>query len=327
MDNKIQWTSDPIQKTTPFLDLNIDQSTGKIKTYHKSTSGFACYVPWSSSHPYHMKANIAFSLYFRAVRINSDENDLISELNRIDLSLLALSYPIRVLSKQRSRALLHMKNQDHSISINCLNKDVHKTIYFTTTRNSVSTSPEFNKRFQAALRLLSFSPYFQKEEVLIKRSFRQPPNKNMRLIWSSLKHSSSNPIPCRQQGGCKVCPILYTDKVWESNDGIKLSVARATCCTQFLVYIMVEKLTNIVLYVGQTKQKLNRRFSTNKAKNSWLKNDNFWIVPFKAPEETVKRIEMEQIFIQTLKPTKNKQRDYFWWSAKSNYQNDLTKPL
>ena len=129
-------------------------------------------------------------------------------------------------------------------------------------------------------------------------------------------------MPCRQQGGCKVCNILFTESFWTSNNDITLPVARATCCSQFLVYIMADKISNETLYVGQTKQKLNRRFSTNKAQNSWLRNDNFFIIPIQAPQEAVKRIELEQILIQKLSALKNKQRDYFWWNHKSNYDHD-----
>ena len=118
MDSKIQWTSEPINQETAFLDLSINQNNGKIKTYHKPTAGFACYVPWSSSHPFHMKCNIAFNLFFRAIRINSDQEDLLSEITRIEIRLLSLGYPVKVIKTQREKALNHQTKTKNSQSQN-----------------------------------------------------------------------------------------------------------------------------------------------------------------------------------------------------------------
>ena len=142
MDSQIQWTSDPLSRVTPFLDLAINQDTGKVSTFHKDTAGFACYVPWKSSHPFHMKCNIAFNLFFRAVRINSDQSALLKEFFRIEASLLSLGYPLKVITKQRDRA------KNHTESRRDITEPVPlqiKTIYFTTTRSSVSTSEKFKK--------------------------------------------------------------------------------------------------------------------------------------------------------------------------------------
>ena len=265
-----------------------------------------------------MKSNIAFNLYFRAVRLNSDKADLFYEFNRIDLSLLALGYPLRVLKTQRSKALKHFQNNEFCIPSPSTNNI--KRIYFTTTRSSVSTSKEFNKMFSTAMKILGNSRFFSKNKVEIKRSFRQPPNLRTRYIFSSLKQKVLGPVPCGHHR-CNICHLLYTDHKWTSNNGVTLSSARVTCSSRFLIYIMVENETNQTLYVGQTQQKLNKRFGDNRKQNSWLRNENFKIVPIGAAKEAVKRIEQEQILINCLAPTKNKQRHYFWWNAQSNYDH------
>ena len=314
MDTLINWTSDPISENIPFLDLNINQISGKISTYHKPTAGFACYVPWSSSHPFHMKCNIAFSLYYRAVRINSDQSDIFRECERIDLSLLSLGYPLKVLRTQRDKALSHT----NKITITPLVSPA--VIYFTTTRNSVSTSKKFNEMFSTFLGIIKNSPFFQQDKVVIKRSFRQPPSVNTRLIWSSFTDTHTESEPCRMPA-CKICRQLYLAPHWTSNDGFKIKTARATCCSKNIVYILVDCSTNEVLYVGQTCQRLNYRLVGNRSKNSWMRNTNYFIVPVQGAFEAVKKIDLEQILIQELKPLKNKQRDYFWWNCKSNYSN------
>ena len=50
------------------------------------------------------------------------------------------------------------------------------------------------------------------------------------------------------------------------------------------------------------------------------KTSDFWIVPIQGAPEGVKKIELEQYLIQILKPLKNKQKFFYWWQAKSNYQ-------
>ena len=316
MDRDIKWTSDPIGPLTPFLDLEISE-TGTVKTYHKPSSGWACFVPWKSSHPFHMKCNIAFNLFFRAARINSDEINLISECNRIELSLLSLGYPLRVIRNQKSKALNH-STIGTTISSSFL--DQKKTIYFTTTRSNISTGKKFCDLFKAATKILKFSVIFSPDKVEIKRSFRQPPNLATRLMWKSLEQKNMNSVPCNHNS-CKICKCLYLQKTWTSNNGITLKVARATCGSKNIIYILVDRKTNDTLYVGQTCQKLNLRLKQQRLKNSWFKTDSYFIVPIQGAPEGVKKIEHESILIQKLNPLRNKQKDFYWWNAKSNYKN------
>ena len=315
MDQKIQWTSEPFDNSTPFLDLAIDQSTGKVKTYHKETAGFACYVPWNSSHPFHMKCNIAFNLFFRAVRINSDQLALTKEFFRIEASLLSLGYPSKVVTKQRDKAKLHSAHRNVTVPVF---PDI-KTIFFTTTRSKVSTSKEFGRLFSQAIGLLGNSKFFSRDKVLIKRSFRHPPNRSTRLIWKTLAQENNTPIPCNMPA-CKICKNLYTSAIWTSSCGHKFSVARATCRSRNMIYIFADKITNATLYIGQTCQQLSTRIGQHRNGNSWIRTTDFWIIPLQGEPEAVKKIEMEQVLIQTLNPIRNKQRDFFWWQGKSNYK-------
>ena len=88
------------------------------------------------------------------------------------------------------------------------------------------------------------------------------------------------------------------------------------------MYILVNKITNDTLYIGQTCQELSTRMVQHRAGNSWIRNKDpdFWIVPIQGAPEGVKKIELEQYLIQILNPLKNKQKFFYWWQAKSNYQ-------
>ncbi len=316
MDPKINWTSDQCNRVTPFLDLAINQVTGKVSTFHKDSAGFACYVPWESAHPFHMKCNIAFNLFFRAVRINSDQLALQTEFFRIEASLLSLGYPLKVVINQREKAKQHsILKRDTTI----LPPSKIKTIYFTTTRSNVSTSKEFNNFFSQAIGLLGNSKFFTKDKVVVKRSFRQPPSCRTRLIWGSLTNYHKNPVICNMSA-CKLCKHLFPHTSWESNCGHIFQVARATCRSRNMVYILIDKITNVTLYIGQTCQQLSTRISQHRSGNSWIRNSDFWIIPLQGEPEAVKKIEMEQVLIHTLKPLKNKQKEFFWWQGKSNYQ-------
>ena len=165
---------------------------------------------------------------------------------------------------------------------------------------------------------LKFSKFFQK--VVIKRSFRQPPSLATKMIFRSLAFPHPNPVPCGQNA-CKICPLLYCNTHWSSNEGFKVKVARITCGSRDVIYILVDRLSNTVEYIGQTKQRLNTRIGQNRRDNNWHSTADYFIVPVQAPLSSVKKIELEQIFIHTLKPRRNKQVKYFWWCDRSHHDH------
>ena len=109
MDNKIKWTTEPDEDVCEFLDLKINQKSGNISTFHKKTASFGNYVPWKSSHATHQKLNIAFNLFYRAARINSDNISLQLEITRIERSLMSLGYPIKSIRAQKTKLYLTKK--------------------------------------------------------------------------------------------------------------------------------------------------------------------------------------------------------------------------
>ena len=98
-------------------------------------------------------------------------------------------------------------------------------------------------------------------------------------------------------------------------------MARATCRSRNMIYIFADKTSNETLYVGQTCQQLSTRIGQHRTGTSWVRTTDFWIIPLQGEPEAVKKIEMEQVLIQTLNPSKNKQKDFFWWQGKSNYRS------
>ena len=149
-----------------------------------------------------------------------------------------------------------------------------------------------------------------------KMDFWTPP----RIIWSSLACTDDRPVTCGMNA-CKICCDLYTLPYWTSNDGLKLKVGRITCKSKNLIYILIDKSTNEVLYVGQTCQNLNTRLGQNRKRNTWHRISDYFIVAIQSNLESVKRIEHEQFLIQILKPSHNKHVQFYWWQAKSSYSH------
>ena len=309
----IKWTSDTISNPAVFLDLKIDQSSGCVSTFHKPTSGLSNFVPWDSDHFKHQKLNICFNLFYRAIRINSNKNLLESELNRIELGLMIIGYPYKVLQTQKRKALSHCKIK---LPLTFFDNNVKEKIFFTTTRNPFSLDRRVCMLFTQVVQNLSLSKYFK--DKVIKRSFRQPPSVKTLMIWNSLSFPNQGPVPCGQNA-CKTCNKLYRGTKWTSNCGFLVKVARATCCTRDVIYILVDSLSNEVEYVGQTKQRLNQRIGQNRRGSSWHRTSDYFIIPVQAPLESVKKIELEAFYIHKLKPRRNKQVQYYWWSARSHF--------
>ena len=137
-----------------------------------------------------------------------------------------------------------------------------------------------------------------------------------------------SPVKCTQRA-CKLCNILYTNKSWTSNNGHTFATARATCNSNFIIYIAVDKSTNVALYIGQTCQNLNTRWGQHRNDKSWARegtqHKNFWVIPLPGSSKAIHRVEKEQSLIQLLKPVHNKQTNFFWWDAKSHLSHHATE--
>ena len=313
LSTEINWTADDPSDTCIFLDIEINQSTGNFSTHRKHTAAFNNYVPWSSYHPTHTKINLAFNLFHRATRINNTIESQNNEIQRVELALLSLGYPSAIIQKQKIKALQHIP------AIKVQNALPTRFMYFTTTRNEVSSSKKLQSHLNTVFNLLKESVYF--ENVIFKRSFRQQPSLNSSLVMKISSHMHTSPVPCAERA-CKICHSLFLLPKWTSNCGHIFQTARVTCSSRFVIYILVNQTSNETLYVGQTAQQLNTRISQHRTSNSWVKNTDFWIVPLKGAIKAVHRIEKEQSLIQLLKPSKNKHVDYFWWEAKSHHNHE-----
>ena len=205
LDPKIFWTTEKIGKKCEFLDLAIDLNTGKISTFHKPTAALNNYVPWSSYHSFQTKKNLCFNFFYRARRINSTVKSFELECLKTEIALFSLGYPSKVIYGQKERAMKHTPKSidaiDPAFSL--------KTMYFTSTRNEVTSGKQFHSHIKRVFEILKESPYFKR--VVLKTSFRQPPSLGSSLIIENSSHKNPEPVKCKENA-CKVCPIFFTGK-------------------------------------------------------------------------------------------------------------------
>ncbi|XP_078362365.1 uncharacterized protein LOC144646592 [Oculina patagonica] len=103
----IKFTSERSTTSIPFLDVDIHLNNGKIETdlYSKPTDKHQ-YLLNTSSHPYHTKRSIPYSLALRLRRICSTENFFEHRVKELQQYLVKRGYKQRFISEQIDRARL-----------------------------------------------------------------------------------------------------------------------------------------------------------------------------------------------------------------------------
>lgn len=110
-----------IGQSTNFLDLHIRNDQGQLvtKVYHKPSYELY-YLPFNSIHPMHMKKNIPFAMFLRAIRYCSSFYSFIEERESLRTALLLNKYPNnliqeqfnKVMEKFHTKELLTIQNYD-----------------------------------------------------------------------------------------------------------------------------------------------------------------------------------------------------------------------
>ncbi|KAL9988930.1 hypothetical protein ACROYT_G003426 [Oculina patagonica] len=103
----IKFTSERSTTSIPFLDVNIQLENGKIETdLHCKPTAKHQYLLYSSSHPYHTKKSIPYSLALRLRRICSKDEFFECRSKELQTYLTKRGYKNRFVKSQISRAKL-----------------------------------------------------------------------------------------------------------------------------------------------------------------------------------------------------------------------------
>ena len=105
MDENIKLNSQ-IGTSTNFLDLSIENQNGSLTTYvYHKPSYEPYYLPFNSIHPMHMKKNIPYAMFLRAIRYCSNFQLFINERESLRMALLLNRYPNQLIASQFLRVL------------------------------------------------------------------------------------------------------------------------------------------------------------------------------------------------------------------------------
>ena len=90
-----------ISQSISFLDLFIKNDNGKLVTkVHHKPSYEPYYLPFNSIHPMHIKKNIPFAMFLRAIRYCSTFQLFIEERESLRMALLLNKYPNSLIQEQ-----------------------------------------------------------------------------------------------------------------------------------------------------------------------------------------------------------------------------------
>ncbi|CAF1370555.1 unnamed protein product [Rotaria magnacalcarata] len=89
-----------------FLDLYVENMNGHLFTkVYRKPSYEPYYLPFNSIHPLHMKKNIPFAMFLRAIRYCSTFKDFLDEREDLRMALLLNKYPGNFIDNQFNRVL------------------------------------------------------------------------------------------------------------------------------------------------------------------------------------------------------------------------------
>ena len=132
-----------VGQSTNFLDLSLENSDGSLITdVYQKPSYEPYFLPFNSIHPMHMKRNIPFTMFLRAIRYCSSFQLFIKERESIRMALLLNKYPDNLIQTQFDSVLKKL-NIIEPISIHNYQK-IHLTIISTPLQEKSTVDYEKN---------------------------------------------------------------------------------------------------------------------------------------------------------------------------------------
>ena len=212
----IKFTSERSTTSIPFLDVNIQLHNGKIETdlYCKATDKHQ-YLLYSSSHPFHAKKSIPYSLALRLRRISSKEDSFNIRATELELYLTKRGYKNRFIKSQIARAKLIPRND----ALNEHNRDTPKPtrVPFIITYNPAL--PNIREILHKKQLILDSTERLHKifsETPVV--AFRRSPNLRDLLVCAKLKSPESNTL----------CHILLVLSVAIRDTAVSLALTSMT---------------------------------------------------------------------------------------------------
>ena len=192
LDDSIQLTAETSCKELPFLDVMIrkDNTHRTTDIYYKPMDSFQ-YLPYTSSHPRHIKNNIPYNLARRICTIVEDQDIKKRRLHDLKQILLRKQYPAWIIGYGVSKALTQTMEELRRVRERATGKNL---LCLVTTYNP--NNPQILQLVRKTLSILnqnsSLKSIMSKTKVI--HSQRQPRNSKRMLTNSYFsKEKDANP--------------------------------------------------------------------------------------------------------------------------------------
>ena len=303
-----------------FLSLKIKKVGNEVEIdiNYKKTDAHA-YLTFSSSHPYHTRANLPFNLFRRIHQIVENEEQKNWRMEEMKIFLLDRGYPRNLLDQAMSRVLAIPQSDLRLSKQKIENKNA---LTFVTTHNPAN--PEIKSKVSSILQAMTVDDHIGKV-ISNKKTIwahRQPANLFRLLCSSKLKISNPGVKMINKCGGshCELCEIIIETSEIEFENGITFHIkSKMNCNSLFLIYVLIcDKCGR--KYIGETENLRDRinnhKKDTNNANYRKLfsnkhfhscSNNKFHFAPlFKCHgSDVIQRKQKEDELIKKLKPSLN----------------------
>lgn len=250
LDPQIQYTIEMSRTKLPFLDVMVIKKGVRIvcDVFSKPTDSKR-YLPFLSSHPRHIKANIPFSLAKRIRTIVDEETTEEKRYQELFTDLTRQGYPSEIINtginKARAldkRTLLEPTNRSES-------KDM---IPFVSTfnPNNLNLNNVITNNFHTLQQNLDTRNIFGRFNLLNAK--RQP--KNLKKILCRAKFSQTTEAEIKKCGKarCQLCTCIKTGKHFTFENGSSFTVKNTmTCDATNVIYVLFCAGCN-ASYIGET---------------------------------------------------------------------------
>ena len=267
----IKFTSERSTTSIPFLDVNIQLENGKIETdlYCKPTDKHQ-YLLHSSSHRYHTKKAIPYSLALRLRRICSKGEFFEHRSAELLSYLTKRGYKDRFVKEK----ILRAKQIPRSETLQEHNHDKDKSntpVPFTITYNpALPNIQEIIHRKQPILNSTDRLQKIFKDKPFI--AYRRSPNLRDLLVRAKLKNTNTTPkltsgtFRCNSTHGCLTCPYIDDARTSYtfSNTGETRQIKRHITCNSTNLTYMIECKKCKKQYIGETKRTIRERFTEHR---------------------------------------------------------------
>ena len=292
-----------------FLDSAVSLKDRKLKSnlYSKPTDAFL-YLNKTSSHPKHVTNNIPKGQFIRIRRICSDKQDYHSNCDRLCSFFVKRGYDIKFLR----RVVQDVSKIDRALLLQDKKKEDAKKdpqmIFVCEWHPILAAVPSIlKKHFPILQNDTRTSGIFPSNPMV---AYRRPKCiKN--FVVNNKSASRKSHRTTEKCGHCKLCPqIRTTETITNPQKNITIEIKDGgTCRSKNVIYAAICKKCDLI-YIGQTGDPLNERFSKHRYDAKKRPNNNELAEHFHQHDHSFDK-DLEVLILQSGLSKSRAQREHF----------------